>query len=550
MLTRLTIKNYALIDELVIDFDRGFNIVTGETGAGKSIILGALSLILGGRADTQTLRDNTKKCVVEGIFEIDASRMKPFFDTHSLDYDDRSIFRREITPAGKSRAFINDTPVNVKQMSEIGPSLIDIHSQLQNLELTSKQFQLDLVDVVADNEKIVSEYQKDFTGYQKKILLLEELKEKAEKEKSDLDYYQFQFDQLEKAGLTENEQEELEEEREKLTHAEEIKSILLRVMELFENEQFSILPMVREGLHELRRIAGYFKDAFRLEERLESVHIELNDIFQELQSQSENLELDPTRLKFLDERLDLIYSLQQKHRVQTVGDLLKLKAQFEKQIAGIVDYDVQIAAREKELNVHFRELTIQAEQISKRRQQTFSGIEKKVIQVLTQLGMPKARFRVIHEKLSNPGKNGLDSIGFLFSANKDMEPAEIARVASGGETSRLMLAVKSLITRKKNLPTLIFDEIDSGVSGEIALKMGDILRDFSRSVQIIHITHLPQIAGKGDHHYKVFKFDNAQGTFTSIKKLDPSERIEELAKMVGGDKPTENAFQTARDLMS
>jgi len=550
MLTRLTIKNYALIDELFIDFNRGFNIVTGETGAGKSIILGALSLILGNRADTNTLRDDTKKCVVEGVFEIETSRLKPFFEKFGLDYDDKSIFRREITPSGKSRAFINDTPVNIKQMSEIGTHLIDIHSQLQNLELTSKQFQLELVDVVAGNGKILSEYQQAYTEYLKKNHFLEELKAKAEKEKSDLDYYEFQFNQLEKAGLSENDQVELEEEREKLAHAEEIKSVLLNVMKLLDNEQVSILPMVKEGSNELRKISSYFKDAYGLQERLESVYIELKDVLEELSTHSESLELDPSRLEFLDQRLDLIYSLQQKHRVQTVGELLSLKDQFEKRIAGIVDYDIQIAKQEKELKILFKELTEKAEQISEKRKQTFSDIEKKVVGVLRLLGMPKARFRVIHEKLSHPGINGLDSIGFLFSANKDTEPAEIARIASGGETSRLMLAVKSLITQKKVLPTIIFDEIDAGVSGEIALKMGDILRNFSRSVQVIHITHLPQIAGKGEHHYKVFKYDNEYGTFTSIKKLDPAERIEELAKMVGGDKPTENAFQTARDLLN
>ncbi|NQU86719.1 MAG: DNA repair protein RecN [Mariniphaga sp.] len=550
MLTKISIKNYALIDELVIDFNKGFNIVTGETGAGKSIILGALALIIGNRADTSSLRDNTKKCVVEGVFKIESYGLNSLFETNDLDYEAFSIFRREITPSGKSRAFINDTPVSVKLMSELGSKLIDIHSQHQNLELTTKRFQLDLVDIVADNEKALSDFRKGYFEFIKKQKFLNELKTTAEKEKSDLDYYEFQFKQLDEAKLSENEQLELEAELEKLSHAEEIKGSLNRVAELLDNDQAAVLNYLKEGNNELKKISGYFKEASDLHERLESTYLELKDISEELSIQSENIEYDPVRLENLNQRLDLIYSLQQKHHASSVKELIELKERFENQISGIVDFDIQISKQEKELENLREQLVQKSNEISKKRIKVFPEIEKNVSSVLTQLGMPKSRFKVAHELLNDFGENGRDSIGFLFSANKDTEPAEISKIASGGETSRLMLAIKSLITNTKSLPTIIFDEIDSGVSGEIALKMGNILKEFSKSAQVINITHLPQIAAKGDFHYKVYKFDNKNGTFTSIKKLNQNERIEELAKMVSGDKPTENAFQTARDLMN
>ncbi|MBN2773076.1 MAG: DNA repair protein RecN [Prolixibacteraceae bacterium] len=550
MLTRLTIKNYALIDELEVVFDKGFNIVTGETGAGKSIILGALSLIIGNRADLTTIRDSSLKCVVEGVFNVEPYGLKPFFEKNDLDYDPMSIFRREITVSGKSRAFINDTPVSVKLMNTLGAKLIDIHSQHQNLELSTKRFQLELVDLVAGNQEILASFKNDFSEFLKKQKSLKELKDKAEKEKSDLDYFEFQFQQLDDAKLSENEQVELEEELEKLSHSEEIKTVFNRVGELLENDNISILNLLKETNNELKKVSNYFKEATELQARIESSLIELKDIAEEINAQSENIEYDPARLEYLNQRLDLIYSLQQKHHAGSVAELIQLKSQFEERISGIVDYDIQISRMEKELKEAVIVLKNKSKDISKRRIAVFPEIENKVVEVLTQLGMPKSRFAISHEVLKEFNSEGIDSIGFLFSANKDVEPDEISKIASGGETSRLMLAIKSLVASKKSMPTIIFDEIDSGVSGEIALKMGTILKEFSRSTQIINITHLPQIAGKGEHHYKVFKFENQKGTFTSVKKLGPAERIEELAKMVGGDNPTANAIQTAKELLN
>lgn len=550
MLTRLTIKNYALIDELEVVFDKGFNIVTGETGAGKSIILGALSLIIGNRADLTNIRDSSLKCVVEGVFNVEPYGLKPFFEKNDLDYDPMSIFRREITVSGKSRAFINDTPVSVKLMNTLGAKLIDIHSQHQNLELSTKRFQLELVDLVAGNQEILASFKNDFSEFLKKQKSLKELKDKAEKEKSDLDYFEFQFQQLDDAKLSENEQVELEEELEKLSHSEEIKTVFNRVGELLENDNISILNLLKETNNELKKVSNYFKEATELQARIESSLIELKDIAEEINAQSENIEYDPARLEYLNQRLDLIYSLQQKHHAGSVAELIQLKSQFEERISGIVDYDIQISRMEKELKEAVIVLKNKSKDISKRRIAVFPEIENKVVEVLTQLGMPKSRFAISHEVLKEFNSEGIDSIGFLFSANKDVEPDEISKIASGGETSRLMLAIKSLVASKKSMPTIIFDEIDSGVSGEIALKMGTILKEFSRSTQIINITHLPQIAGKGEHHYKVFKFENQKGTFTSVKKLGPAERIEELAKMVGGDNPTANAIQTAKELLN
>ncbi|MBN1819535.1 MAG: DNA repair protein RecN [Prolixibacteraceae bacterium] len=550
MLTRLTIKNYALIDELEVVFDKGFNIVTGETGAGKSIILGALSLIIGNRADLTNIRDSSLKCVVEGVFNVEPYGLKPFFEKNDLDYDPMSIFRREITVSGKSRAFINDTPVSVKLMNTLGAKLIDIHSQHQNLELSTKRFQLELVDLVAGNQEILASFKNEFSEFLKKQKSLKELKDKAEKEKSDLDYFEFQFQQLDDAKLSENEQVELEEELEKLSHSEEIKTVFNRVSELLENDNISILNLLKETNNELKKVSNYFKEATELQARIESSLIELKDIAEEINAQSENIEYDPARLEYLNQRLDLIYSLQQKHHAGSVAELIQLKSQFEERISGIVDYDIQISRMEKELKEAVIVLKNKSKDISKRRIAVFPEIENKVVEVLTQLGMPKSRFAISHEVLKEFNSEGIDSIGFLFSANKDVEPDEISKIASGGETSRLMLAIKSLVASKKSMPTIIFDEIDSGVSGEIALKMGTILKEFSRSTQIINITHLPQIAGKGEHHYKVFKFENQKGTFTSVKKLGPAERIEELAKMVGGDNPTANAIQTAKELLN
>ncbi len=549
MLTKLSIKNYALIEELSVEFDKGFNIITGETGAGKSIILGALGLILGKRADSSTLRNTAEKCIIEGVFSVKNYHLLPYFEKNDLDYDEISIFRREITPTGKSRAFINDTPVSLKIMSEIGSQLIDIHSQHQNLQLSNHLFQLNLVDLVAQTEKLLSSYTNQYDNYQATETKLHEVTQQAEKARSDLDYFEFQYNQLEEANIKKEEQTSLENEQEKLTHSEEIKNALLGLNNCLENDENSLLGALKNSLSELNKVKDYYTEAAELFSRLESVQLELKDISTEANYQAEAVEYDPSRLEFIAERLNLIYTLQQKHHVSSIDELLSIKDSLEEKISTIVDYDISISKLTKELKLIKTDLEESANKLSQKRHSVFKTIEKKVINILVQLGMPNANFKITSSKVDTFTKNGTDSLSFLFSANKDSLPDEISKVASGGETSRLMLAIKTLISDKKMLPTVIFDEIDSGISGEIAIKMGTILKEFSKATQIVNITHLPQIAGKGDHHYLVYKTDIKNSTITSVKKLTNDERIQELAKMVSGDKPTETAYKTAQELL-
>ncbi|NOY97496.1 MAG: DNA repair protein RecN [Chlorobi bacterium] len=551
MLTRLSIKNYALIDELDVDFSKGFNIVTGQTGAGKSIILGALSLILGSRAGSNSLRNNSKKCIIEGVFNIENYGLKKLFEENDLDFENQSIFRRELTPSGKSRAFINDTPVSIKLMFDIGTRLIDIHSQHQNLQLSNHIFQLQLVDIIAGTGPLLDEYKKLYFSYNEAVKKLSSLKEKAEGARAGLDYLEFQFNQLEEAELKEGEQDELEKELEKLTHAEEIKSVYTGMVNIFEGDGHSVLQRLQEAIGRLDKIKGYSNEAAVLMGRIESAYLELKDISEEASQQFEAIEYDPQRIEQLTERLGLIYGLQQKHHVSSIGELIGLKDKLGHQISEVVDFDIEIVKLEKEVAKNLEALSHSADKLSRQRKKCFADIEHKVTGILKQLGMPHSQFKVTIAKKDNFSETGKDSVNFLFCANKGASVDEISRIASGGEASRLMLAIKSLITDKKALPTIIFDEIDSGVSGEIALKMGNILKEFSRSTQIINITHLPQIAGKGDHHYLVYKYEDNKGrTYTSIRKLSEEERVEEMAKMVGGDTPTSSAFNTARELLN
>lgn len=549
MLTKLTVSNFALIDELTVAFEPGFCIVTGETGAGKSIILGALSLILGARADSSTLRDPEKKSVVEGHFRIENYGLEPFFTENDLDYEPLTILRREIAPSGKSRAFINDTPVNLQQLRELSLRLVDIHSQYQNLELNSQQFQLQLVDTVAQSEIHLKKYHQCFLDFTVTRQKLDELREKAVRSRADLDYFQFQYSQLDEARLEPNEQEQLEEERSKLEHAEEIKSTLVQVSDLLDGERFPVVQQVKEAVHRLDRIGRFMKEAAELHQRLQSVHIELADIAREITYLSESAEFNPQRLESVTARLDLIYTLQQKHQLSSVAELLELKTELARKIEEITDYDHEITRIEKELAGQEKRLNEAAGLLSRQRKSAFQPMERQVVEILHQLGMPHAVFRVAHEPRVQFTPTGTDNIRFLFSANRDARPDDITRIASGGEISRVMLALKTLVTGSKMLPTIIFDEIDTGISGEIALKMGQILKTLSAGMQVINITHLPQIAGKGEHHYLVFKTESEAGTFTSVRKLSEQERVEELAKMVGGDNPSATALQAARELL-
>jgi len=551
MLSRLTISNYALIDKLTIDFHTKLNTVTGETGAGKSIILGALGLILGNRAELSVLKDNSKKCIVEGVFEVGNYNLTSFFDRNDLDYDPVSILRRELTPTGKSRAFINDTPVNLKTLREIGLSLIDIHSQHQNLELGNHNFQLELVDTVAkSSDKVLLKYRKVYTEFHKTKNALNTLKAKSEKAKADLDYFQFQFDQLENAGLKEDEQEALEAELEKLTHAEEIKGALNKVGILLDDEQFSVLQNIKEASKAVENIQNYIEEAPELSARLKSTLLELKDLVDEAGYLAEKTEHNPARIEVVNNRLNEIYDLQQKHSVTTIKELLELRDSFDEKINTIVAYDIELDQLNKKLGELKTELSSVGNQLTGLRKNVFPKIEKSIIKDLQQLGMKKSRLEITHQDLADFGVNGKDLVSFLFSANADATPAEISKIASGGEMSRLMLAIKNLLRNSKALPTVIFDEIDAGVSGEVAIKMGKIIESFSATTQIINITHLPQIAAKGDVHMCVYKFEKNGKTYTSLKQLTDKERVEELAKMVGGDNLTETTLNTAKELLN
>jgi len=550
MLSKIYITNYALINELQVDFHRNLNTVTGETGAGKSIILGALGLILGNRADLSVLKNADEKCIVEGVFEIKAYALKPFFEKNDLDYDDTTILRREITPSGKSRAFINDTPVNLKIIRELGLKLIDIHSQHQNLELSNQKFQLDLVDSAAKSELILADYKVQFSTFKKAQKVLEELGEKAAKEKADLDYFEFQFNQLEEAALQENEQEELEQELHQLNHAEEIKTAYVSVTQLLDDEQLSVVRNIKEAKKALEKITDFSNTASELFRRLDSAMLELRDIVDEAEAQSEKVEHDPVRIEEVNDRLNLLYSLQQKHGLSSVKALIELKNELDEKINTVTGYDELIRTKETELDELQQKLEKLAGELTNLRKNSFKQIENSVVSDLLQLGMPKAKFKVEHSVLDDFRSDGKDAVTFLFSANADVVPDDISKIASGGEMSRLMLAIKNLLRSSKALPTIVFDEIDSGVSGEIAVKMGHIIKSFSDTTQIINITHLPQIAARGDAHFRVYKYEENGKTFTSIKPLNSDERVEELAMMVGGEKLTAVTIKAAKELLA
>ncbi len=549
MLIKLTVSNYALITSLEVKFHSGLNSVTGETGAGKSIILGALGLILGNRADMSVLKNHEEKCIVEGVFDVERYNLSPFFDENDLDYDKLTIIRREITPSGKSRAFINDTPVNLKVLHELSLKLIDIHSQHQNLELGSRKFQLNIVDTVADSSKLLGEYRNCYEQFRKLQNEFKEITEISEREKSDLNYWEFQFNQLEEAGLTENEQEELEAELEQLTHAEEIKEALTQVINLLDDERFSVIRQIKESHRRMDSVRNFANSTSSLTDRLESSMLELRDILDETEKIAEITEHNPARIEKINDRLNLIYTLQQKHHVSTVSELIELKNMFASKIEKVTGYDDEIKQIKAGLEKLQTELEEKSAALTALRKKAFPKIEKAVLGDLYQLGMPKARLKVVHEELAGYTTAGKDEVSLLFSANTDTEPDEISKIASGGEMSRLMLAIKNLLRTSGNLPTVVFDEIDSGVSGEIALKMGNIMKTFSDSAQIINITHLPQIAARGDAHYVVYKYEEGGKTFTSVKLLNENERVEELAKMVGGDNITETTLMAAKELL-
>ncbi len=549
MIQSLTVENYAIIDKLEIEFSRGLSIITGETGAGKSILMGALSLILGKRADTSILKDKSRKCIVEGIFDIAEYGFQGFFEKNDIDYDDFTIFRREISPNGKSRAFINDTPVNLNILSELGIRFIDIHSQHQNLNLSNSQFQLKVIDCFSHSEDLLRKYQDVYNLFRDLSKEYQYLLEKSKQSQADLDYYQFQFNQLDIAKLKENEQYELEQELEKLNHAEEIKNNLNSAVSLLSGEDNTVLNKLKDIHSFINKIIKFYPDVADYGKRLESSYIELKDVANELELLKEKIELDPEKLEYINERLDLIYSLQHKHKVNTVKDLKKIKESLKQQIDEVSSYEFKLEDLKKRINECENKLNDFAQQLSKQRQESLNNIEKEITVLLLDLGIPNGRFKIHHEITGDYTINGIDRVQFLFSANKNITLQEISKIASGGELSRLMLSIKSLLSDSTGLPTIIFDEIDMGVSGEIADKVGNIIKRMSKGMQIINITHLPQVACKGDFHYLVYKSDEGESTTAHVKLLNNDERHIEIARMLSGEELTEAAMENARELL-
>jgi DNA repair protein RecN (Recombination protein N) len=549
MLVKLFVQNYALIKELDVELENGLTIITGETGAGKSILLGALSLILGTRADSSVLLDKNEKCIVEGTFRIEEYDLNEFFISNELDYETVTSLRREINPAGKSRAFINDTPVTINVLKELGDRLIDIHSQHQTLMLHDNSFQLNLIDSFSGTARLKTKYSETYSNYRKLKKEYSLIKEKADKNRADLEYYQFQINQLEEAKLTQGEQEELEAEQELLGHAEEIKLALSTSSDLFFADGLSILSMLREVKTNLGRIRTFLPDSETLLSRTESSLIELDDLAAEIEKLSISIEADPQRLTDVNSRLDSIYSLIQKHRVKNLDELITKKDEIKALIKSIVSGDERLIELERLLEKEVNSLKTISEEMSDRRKSVLSDIELRITELLKQLGIPNAKFRISLTELQDFTPTGIDQVDFLFSANKQIAPENLAKIASGGELSRVMLTLKSLLTRNTNLPTIIFDEIDAGVSGEVADKVGQILSGMGKYMQVINITHLPQVASRGTRHYHVYKDDTDNSTFTRVKLLSPEERILEVARLLSGSEITETAMKNARELL-
>lgn len=550
MLRSLYIQNYALIEQLDIRLENGFSVITGETGAGKSIILGAIGLLLGQRADVKAIRRGASKCIIEARFEIAAYGMQPFFEANDLEYEDECILRREVYASGKSRAFINDTPASLAQMKELGEMLIDVHSQHQNLLLNKEGFQLNVLDILAHNDGALSVYADCYGSWKKAQQQLEELIARAERDKADEDYVRFQLEQLEEANLTAGEQEELEQEAELLSHAEDIKAGLYRVDQGLSADEGGLLPLLNDCLSTMQSMRKVYPAAEELSERLESSYIELKDIAQEVAGREEEVEFNPARLDEVNARLNLIYTLQQKHRVSTVDELLTLQEEYASRLSAITSSDDQIEDLKQQCADLYNKVKQQAAVLTESRVAAAREVEKQMASRLVPLGMPNVRFQVEVGARKEPGVHGADTVSFLFSANKNGTLQSISSVASGGEIARVMLSLKAMIAGAVKLPTIVFDEIDTGVSGEIADRMADIMQEMGDSNrQVISITHLPQIAARGRVHYKVYKEDNENETNSHIRRLTDEERVEELAHMLSGATLTEAALNNARALL-
>ena len=549
MLKHLYIKNYALIEQLDIDFETGFSVITGETGAGKSIILGAIGLLLGQRADSKAVKTGCQKCTIEAQFDISRYSLNEWFDENELDIEEgECIIRRELTATGKSRGFINDTPVTVQQMKELGEMLVDIHSQHQNLLLQKTDFQLSILDIIADNEQLRSNYHNTFAEYKKNVKELEELKQMLTDSREKEDLMRFQLEELTAANLTDGEQEELEQEQEAATHTEDIKMALYEADNML-NGEGATLDLLRQANSKLSSVTSLYAKIEPLSERMESALIELKDIANEVAREAENIDFNPERMAMVEERLDMIYTLQRKHHKNTIAELLQEQEHLSEIISGIDNSDEAIKDKEQLCQKLLDAASKLAEKLSQTRKKASAKIEKDICKRLEALGMPNVDFQIKIDQ-GDLTPTGKDVVSFMFSANKGMALRPVAQVASGGEIARLMLSLKALISATVKLPTIIFDEIDTGVSGKIAEKMAEIMKEMGNSGrQVISITHLPQIAALGTYHYKVEKHDTKEITTTIMRQLSNEERIDEIAQMLSGSDITDAAKTNAKELL-
>lgn len=550
MLTSLSIKNYTLIENLNIDFSSGFSVITGETGAGKSMLLGALGLVLGKRADLSSVKNQQEKCVIEAVFSVEKYGLKAFFEDNDLDFENETIIRREILPNGKSRAFVNDSPVNLNQLEVLGDMLMDIHSQHQTRELSEEKYQFEVLDILAQNEGLLLEYSQQLNEYKKNKKALEKAENSLKELFKEKEYNLFLFNELNDSNLRENEQEELESEFEKLNNVEIIKEVLSKTILLADNEPLGITQNLNEIKSSFQKIASFSQAYQEILERISSIHIELEDILSEVNNLSENITDNPVELDRIGDKLQLIYTLQKKHQVNSVEALIRIKDNLEQKVVSADDLDLVIAKTRKIIAQNEMLLDKIALALYNNRKKAIKIFDQKITALLAELGMANARFDIKLNQTGNYFTNGKDQIEFLFSANKGGSFGLLKKTASGGELSRIMLTIKAVLAEYKAMPTIIFDEIDTGVSGEIALKMAQIMQDISKNRQVISITHLPQIASKGNNHYKVYKSVTEVDTVSDLKLLSNKERIEEIAEMLSGKHPSESALSHAKTLLT
>jgi len=550
MITSLSIENFALIEKLDIDFSNGFSIITGETGAGKSILLGALGLVLGKRADLTSLKNKDEKCIVEANFSIGKYDLEFFFESNDLDYEQETIIRREILPSGKSRAFVNDSPVNLQQLQDLSFYLIDVHSQHQTLELSEEEYQFKIIDAIANNQELGIEFQSFLKKYRVAISTLESKKNEFSAVLKEKDYNEFLYQELEIANLKEGELEELEQQYQTLSNVEFIKENLDKLLSISNEEEFGVLKNLKEFKAVLQKNVGFSTEYQSLFERTNSLLIEFDDIVKELNRESDLVFNDPEKLETINQKLQLIYSLQKKHNVLTVKELIQIQIDLEGKVVSVATLEEEIVNLEKSIKELELQLDEVANKISKSRREAIPNLSEQLIAILNLLGMPNVRFKIDIIASETYHNNGKDSLQFLFSANKGTDFGLLKKVASGGEMSRIMLAVKSILSQYSKLPTIIFDEIDTGVSGEIANKMGEIMRDMSKTMQVFAITHLPQIAAKGANHYKVFKTVLGENTVSELKLLNKDERIIEIAEMLSGKDISDSAVNHAKALLN